>query len=25
MQEVLNCYSPEELAVLHETAQDFLM
>ena len=25
MQEVLNCYSPEELAILHETAQDFLM
>jgi len=25
MQEVLNCYSPEELATLQETAQDFLM
>ena len=25
MQEVLDCYSPEELAALQETAQDFLM
>jgi hypothetical protein len=25
MQEVLNCYSPEELAALQETAQNFLM
>jgi hypothetical protein len=25
MQEVLNCYSSEELAALHKTAQDFLM
>jgi len=25
MQEVLGCYSPEEIATLQETAQDFLM